>query len=87
MVSIKSLMERREAVLVLSNGKIFHGTRFGVTTKIFSELYNHLQLAEQILDALEDLHERGIYDLKTYYKKVITRSLDEYHNMLREIYW
>ena len=46
-----------------------------------------LQLVDALIEALEDLHERGIHDLKTYYEKVITRSLDEYHDMLREIYW
>ncbi len=47
----------------------------------------NLQLCETLIEALEDLHERGINDLKTYYKNVVTRSLNEYHEMLREIYW
>jgi len=47
----------------------------------------NLQLCETLIEALEDLHERGINDLKTYYEKVVTRSLNEYNEMLRENYW
>ncbi|MHA1857111.1 MAG: carbamoyl-phosphate synthase (glutamine-hydrolyzing) large subunit [Promethearchaeota archaeon] len=47
----------------------------------------NLQLAETLIEALEDLHEKGIYNLKAYYKKVITRSLNEYHQMLGTFYW
>ncbi len=50
-------------------------------------IITNLQLCETLIEALEDLHERGINDLKTYYQKVVTLSLNEYHDMLREIYW
>ena len=66
MVSIKSLMERREAVLVLSNGKIFHGTGFGATTKIFGELVFTTFTAAGYNCALTDPSNQGQIYLLTY---------------------
>ncbi len=47
----------------------------------------NMQLAEAIVETLEDLKEEGIEDLETYYNKVTVKSLNDYHGYLRENYW
>ena len=59
-------MERRDAVLVLSNGKIFHGTGFGATTKIFVELVFTTFTAAGYNYALTDPSNQGQIYLLTY---------------------
>jgi len=59
-------MERREAVLVLSNGKIFHGTGFGATTKIFGELVFTTFTAAGYNCALTDPSNQGQIYILTY---------------------
>jgi len=59
-------MERREAVLVLSNGKIFHGIGFGATTKIFGELVFTTFTAAGYNCALTDPSNQGQIYLLTY---------------------
>ena len=66
MVSIKSLIKRRAAVLVLSNGKIFHGAGFGATTKIFGELVFTTFTAAGYNCALTDPNNQGQIYLLAY---------------------
>ncbi|MHA1720596.1 MAG: glutamine-hydrolyzing carbamoyl-phosphate synthase small subunit [Promethearchaeota archaeon] len=59
-------MERREAVLALSNGKIFHGYGFGATTKIFGELVFTTFTAAGYNNALTDPSNQGQIYILTY---------------------
>ncbi len=64
MVDIESLMNEREAVLVLSNGEVFHGIGFGATKKIFGELVFTTFTAAGYYCALTDPSNQGqIYTL------------------------
>jgi carbamoyl-phosphate synthase small subunit len=64
MVSWESLSAERNAVLVLSNGKIFRGIGFGASTKVFGELVFTTFTAAGYYCALTDASNQGqIYTL------------------------
>jgi carbamoyl-phosphate synthase large subunit len=46
-----------------------------------------LQIVEALVEALEDLHEAGITYMESYHSNVSIKSLGDYHQNLREIYW
>ena len=54
MVTIDSLLNEREAVLVLSNGHIFRGTGFGATKRVYGELVFTTFTAAGYYEALTD---------------------------------
>jgi len=54
MVTIDELMNERPAVLVLSNGKVFHGTGFGKSVRVFGELVFTTFTAAGYYEALTD---------------------------------
>jgi carbamoyl-phosphate synthase large subunit len=47
----------------------------------------NLHIAEALLEALEDFHDRGITDMKSYQDQVVIKSLHEYHAYLNNYYW
>jgi carbamoyl-phosphate synthase large subunit len=47
----------------------------------------NIQVAESIVDAIQDLRDEGIFNLHSYYDKATIASLKEYHAKLKEIYW
>jgi carbamoyl-phosphate synthase large subunit len=47
----------------------------------------NLQLADAIIDALEELKLNGINNFEEYHKNIKILSLNEYHDQLKEIYW
>ena len=48
----------------------------------------NIQLAEDITYALEQLKEKGIVDLESYYEKVTIKSLSEYLELNKfQYYW
>jgi len=64
MVTIDSLMNEREAVLVLNNGQVFHGVGFGATKKVFGEFVFTTFTAAGYYCALTDPSNQGqIYTL------------------------
>jgi len=52
-------------------------------------IITNLQLAETLVDAIEELREEGIVDNKTYHEKVKIFSLHEYHDDIpqKKKYW
>ncbi len=66
MVNLKSLLEERKAVLVLSNGKIFHGTGFGASSKKIGELVFTTFTAAGYYCALTDPSNQGQLYVLTY---------------------
>ncbi|MHA1619418.1 MAG: carbamoyl-phosphate synthase (glutamine-hydrolyzing) large subunit [Promethearchaeota archaeon] len=47
----------------------------------------NIQLVEALVEAIEDLHDAGITNMQKYHESVSIKSLNEYHQHLREIYW
>ena len=47
----------------------------------------NIQIVEALVEAIEDLHEAGITDMQKYHEQVSIKSLNEYHQYLREVYW
>jgi hypothetical protein len=47
----------------------------------------NLQVAEAIAEAIQDLRDEGIFDWKTYYERVKILSLNEYQQLLKDVYW
>jgi carbamoyl-phosphate synthase large subunit len=47
----------------------------------------NLQVAESIVEAIQDLRDEGIFDWKTYYERVKILSLNEYQQLLKDVYW
>ncbi len=50
-------------------------------------IITNLQLAETLVDALEELREEGIVDFESYHEKVKIASLNEYLEEIKKIYW
>jgi carbamoyl-phosphate synthase large subunit len=47
----------------------------------------NIQVAETIVDAIQDLREEGVFDMKSYYENVKIGSLNDYHARLKDVYW
>ena len=50
-------------------------------------ILTNLQLAEALVDALEDLKLNEISTLKEYIQETSILSLNEYYEQLKEVYW
>lgn len=66
MITLETLLEERKAVLVLSNGKIFHGIGFGATSKAIGELVFTTFTAAGYNCALTDPSNHGQLYTLTY---------------------
>ncbi|WP_371805059.1 carbamoyl-phosphate synthase (glutamine-hydrolyzing) large subunit [Candidatus Lokiarchaeum ossiferum] len=47
----------------------------------------NIQLVEALVEAIENLHDAGITSIEKYHEEVSIKSLSDYHQYLREIYW
>jgi carbamoyl-phosphate synthase small subunit len=66
MVDLNSLLNERQAVLVLNNGQIFRGTGFGATKRVYGELVFTTFTAAGYYEALTDPSNWGQIYVLTY---------------------
>ena len=66
MVNLQSLQDEREAILALANGKVFYGTGFGASKKVFGELVFTTFPGAGYNEALTDPSNSGQLYVLTY---------------------
>ena len=47
----------------------------------------NLQLAEELVESIEYFHRNNIMNMEDYHSFVVIKSLDEYHEYLKQVYW